>query len=369
MPVTTMARYKRKRFDSAAKFGSRMMGYNSPSTPRPSRIRFGNATRPAAPFRVSPRIINKLGQSRTKTALKRKQKFTNPATPDGFGGCRSRFVLKFKNVKGRFFMQKQYNAASRYVRNIQITGSFTSAQGRQGVVSLMPIYSGTDLVTLLNNTAYHVAADKQSAQVYHSNCFANIMFTNAKQTTAELLLFDCLARRDGNETTEGPAETWAAGTTTPYQGDGGAVISGGAGDAGYWGTRPTVSKLFNGMWKIKRRTKCILAPGQSLKHQVTIHPGRMSNSAVVSTTEIQGGWTYFLMVIVAGNQVIAQDGTPTNISLADTKIDYVYNKCYKYGVVSGTSTQFQTTAAFPSAAWTEKVINMESGTIINPLEY
>jgi hypothetical protein len=215
----------------------------------------------------------------------------------------------------------------------EITGSggSISAYGKQGASECLGYLNGTNLTSVLTDYRNSLAATtttpnlitgERSFKILVTNVTATIYITNQGAGSIELDLYDCMKKVTGavysNTTT-----AWNDGLTDQSGNIGTAMIN------TFPFTKPTVSKLFNMEWKIKKMQRIELGPGRTHKHTFVFTPNFLFDTEYLTKYNQIKGFTFATMVAHRGlpvdDNILQNPAAVGVISLCDSKIIYVTN--------------------------------------------
>lgn len=292
------------------------------------------------------------------------------ARPDGTGGFACVVTIKhFHKHKGKKRLRMNMTQGRNYVRNNEGYGIIAIPSCRQNNVTTNTTMNSSDMSNLISYFNNYAASQggsltTYSQRIFIKKCVVTTIYTNAASTTAEIIIYTCMCRRDLKigSGAENPDKLWSAGVTTPFEGDGATPLTGGDGNAGYWGTTPNCSKLFKAFWKIKKVNKAILAPGQTLKYTLRYKVGSYLPTYEEYYSNVINGWTVANLAVCRSMQAV-EDGTGA-AGWSDGKIILSTNEAIYAKSEYFNDTVFATTSGLAITAASEEFINVDSGLLV-----
>nr|WDW25933.1 MAG: putative capsid protein [Canine stool-associated circular genome virus] len=276
----------------------------------PSRKR----SRTGAPLRTGRRVGSSVARSKSvKSSAGRVVHHGDNATSSyrSVGGSRLSPVL-------RTIMRKIVQSET--VNTVQ-AGTLSCGYGVQGHST----FSILDKPTL---TAMETAANDGTATDNSLRLFlkkAKVIYTlrNQTNTNAVVKLYDIVCKRDPPSTVmDHPREAWNKGLTDLGISNGYDIV----------GATPFKSPEFNHLFRVLGVTSLQLEPGMQHVHTVYHHYNKLFST--VRTQNVPGvtvaGFTRFIMPVFHGS-LIHESLTPTSVTTAGIKLDYMVRNEYSFG--------------------------------------
>jgi hypothetical protein len=275
-------------------------------------------------------------------------------------------VIKHKHTKPVKF---DWLGSYKFIANYQSTVNVNIPTGRQSIAVSGPLFDFTNvsnLLAIINAESTSIANATSNSfftqKLFIKSVVSEYMITNGGLTEMEVKLYVVIARHNRDAQVL-PTNDWINGVTSPYEGDGGVLPSGGTGGAGYWGATPFQSTLFKKYWKVKRQHKMLMAAGQTLRYNVVNKMRSMFPLETHNTQSNVGGWTQYLLVVGRGAQVV-KDAVP-NTTTADGEICVAVNQTFRFATPVGSNTTLTSTTPFTTiVAAAERFVQQEAGTMI-----
>lgn len=164
------------------------------------------------------------------------------------------------------------------------------------------------------------------------------MFTNQSEVAAKVVLYDCIARHDGDDAV---ATCFTEGISDESAGSlGNALV----------GLTPYKSGMFTKNWKIRKVSSFVLSPGAHHIHYIKAKVNKTVSNAWIDKTPAAylSPYTCSLMAVVHG-MPINDVTTRTQISTAATAIDVVTTLCYDYSWDSHNTQSISASNNLPTA--------------------
>lgn len=279
----------------------------------------------------------KRARSVTKTKTKTKKEQTVRAPP--FGGISHSYASL---VQKRRYKAPLKDLSSPYTKVDTSFGEITTGLtlGLQGlgyaIQGMEPSFTPNHIQALMEEASnYNITksgllaagansfSTQRSHKVILDSAITKAMIGNMTSVGCVFDIYDLVAKRDINNVNgdNTPIAAWQRGlemqqgsNTVP----GDFVTIGG--QAGMLGAVPTSSQAFNYLWRIAKRTKVELGPGQTHEHTFNHKPNRLLDSARIwikdtggttSVFQALGGLTHRIMLVARGTVVETNDDSGT----------------------------------------------------------
>jgi len=325
-----MAKYGRKRSLSSygrIAYGAGALGYSAYK-----RFKRGPKVAPRSAVR------RKMGRSFTKTTTKTKtQNVSASSAGSTFSGFRSR-TSRSKYLRK---LWKAMTPPGMYL--LDSSGRIESNNGEQGSKGLSHL-DQTDVG--FGFTAAGITTG-ETGKLFLQGYTASLMMTNQDSGNCVVTLYDCISRRDSQESdlsdiyddglkenagATGNTKSIANLNVTPYQ-----------------------SAEFCSKFKILKKTVLSLSTGQSHTHRVTIKSGRTFSRDLLDDYNWFRGVSHHTFMTVHGmpyNDLTTQ----TNVAVGDTALNYVLSKKIHYRKIDDNHNSYGYSKGQASIA-TESVMN------------
>lgn len=212
----------------------------------------------------------------------------------------------------------------RQVVQSQESNSTTCGTGRQGTIGFN-FLSKTDLTTI-QTTCNGGTATNNAVRCFLGHVKSKASFKNQSNCVCKLILYDLVCKRTAPSTSmDDPREPWTQG----YIDFGGGVT------INMVNNTPTLSPEFRNQWSIKKVTTVMLEPGQQHDHTHYRTINRVVDSTVWAHApgESVAYLTSALMATFHGS-LIHESATPTTVSTADVRIDYMIHEEFGFGYIA-----------------------------------
>lgn len=313
-----------------------------------------------------------------KYTNKKKKKF-NMNTAAQFGSNKSFAVLKYKPTKASRLSKMLTEPATYEIINpFQIFSANVLHQtNRQTIKTLGGNFGGRayggsndEILTTYNAAISSLAlsglpfaAGYRSVKYGIDSYNGYWEFTNQMQANTEVDIYDLVSKVTKPAYTD-PAADWTSGLVDQGQ-------TANAGNAFNYQPRasPTTSKQFNITWKIIKRTRLVLSPGQLHQHSFSFQPKRYLDMEYVQTYEQIKGITCATMFVLRGAPSDDTIGLATGtVYMTPQKISGWVKHTYKshvLGLLARNNNYINNLS--DAVLTTTDVINEESGAVVNVL--
>jgi hypothetical protein len=245
-----------------------------------------------------------------------------------------------------------YKTLSKNYLVLNGAGRKTAAVGLQSGFDDLHMFDCTDMAAI----AARISSNATQRFIILS-CSAELLFTNAELSNCRYTIYDIIARRDLNSTTNtDPGTAWANSYADEQASNSNWSLV---------GTTPFSSDLFTQFFKVLKMTHGVLGQGQTHCHRINFHPKRIVDLETIShTTNGLKGISCYVMVVFHG-EPMNDVTTKTQVSTGACALDMVYRKSYKYTWMSDSSTNYSVTNALPSAfTVAANIVDIGSGTVV-----
>lgn len=250
------------------------------------------------------------------------------------------------------------------VLNAVIQGRITSVVSQQtptdvqlynGATAQTPFLCGsvdlTDCQSILGATeptaATQGAAGNGTAatrRMWLQSIDCKITFKNQTNTPVDVVLYDCVARRDG-QSTSSPYFAWTGGLVDENV----AVVPGNANalSARFPGAKPFQSQLFCQEYNVRRTAKFVLGAGSNHIHTISIKPKYLISNERVRNFNFFKGLSTSLLAVVKGG-VVQDTTTPFNVAYGSAEVDYISEVQYKFSAFERSRTAYTQYSSLPA---------------------
>lgn len=195
--------------------------------------------------------------------------------------------------------------------------SFASGQGAQSVNTVGTYFPTSVIATMFNNTG--TIGSNTSPNLFIHSVKAKHYFTNICNATIQIMLYNITVKSGiSGSTPMDPYTLWTQGLTNETASSVATQVD----------QVPTASNQFNKFFKIRRRSRVFLKPGETYIHFVSIQPRMWLNYEVPNEQLIVPRLSEFLMVVCHGCDVEKDSTAPNNCNLASSDVGHVSQIIY-----------------------------------------
>lgn len=205
--------------------------------------------------------------------------------------------------------------------------SSASTQGVQNAQFIGAYFTAGDIYNAFNVTS-GVTAPLSGVKLFFGEINAETLITNAENTNAHFTLYDVIAKVDGQATHNiEPANCFLV--------SGIDASGGGAGNATIPGTDFFFNPRLKAYYKLVKKTKVILGPGDTHSHVVKyglnkfVSQERIRSLTVTNGNYPVGGISMYTVMIHHGTPV-HDETTETSVTLGKSKLDVVLMESMRY---------------------------------------
>lgn len=278
---------------------------------------------------------------------------------DGAGGTASRTTLR-RGKGGRLGrkMAKQLLAVckDRVVDSFRVSCS----QGKQGIKGcfLLDKPDFTNAAANVGQSYGPGVGSLNNMDMYIRSGWCEYSLTNPSAITVEVLIYDCVPRRQLNSSHSSNTD-FDTGINTQYHGSAGSSTTP---DSSNLGTTPFMSPIFVRNWKVVNVTKVMMSAGAYHKHKVYRSVYRRELYGVLSENDYTPRVCVSTLFVIKG-QPVNDAGTVGNVATGTAAIDIIQQQTTEYQWMMNQVPIYQYLNNQPSIT-TERILEQWSGAVM-----
>lgn len=264
--------------------------------------------------------------SRTQTSYRRRRSRRYKA---GFGNSgTSSFTYKIGKKRP---LRKGLNKSHLYKNSVT---RLSESAGYQKVAEVATLYNKTDI----NAMIAQIPSYNDTTLLMSRGAVARSMFTNQSEVAVKVMLYDCIARHDGDDLVADCFNTGISDQT------------GGAAGNALVGLSPFKSGMFVKNWIARKVASFVLPPGAHHIHYCKARVNKTISNAWISKTPatVLRSVSYALLAVCHG-MPINDVTTTTQISTAAVAVDVITTVSYDYTYDAHDKQKLTSTNVLPTA--------------------